>query len=167
MVAGEPHDLDRSSHELLRCLLQEAGTVVPKERLLQAGWQGRVVSENSLTKAIGRLRVALNDHDGKLLCTAHGYGYRLAGRVEFIPFTMAAVPAVPAQAAPEPESGALPLAAAARRVERRRSWAWTRLPWLAALALLCVFVWLQWGPAAPSDAAPAGTATTTPRPWPR
>jgi TolB-like protein/thioredoxin-like negative regulator of GroEL len=37
-----------------------------------------VVSDNSLNKAVGRLRQALGDAEGTLLATAHGYGYRLA-----------------------------------------------------------------------------------------
>jgi TolB-like protein/DNA-binding winged helix-turn-helix (wHTH) protein/Flp pilus assembly protein TadD len=78
VVRGNAHDLDHSSHEVLRCLLEHAGRVVSKDQLLQRGWPGRVVSENSLTKAIGRLRQALQDPDGQLLCTVHGYGYRLA-----------------------------------------------------------------------------------------
>src|SRR4249919_2757485 len=81
-VAGSPHELDFSCHELLSCLLAEAGKVVPKDRLLRVGWPGRVVSENSLTKAIGRLRQALADPDGEILCTVHGYGYRLVAPVQ-------------------------------------------------------------------------------------
>src|SRR3546814_9490981 len=52
-------------------------TLVRSDRLLEAGWPGRVVHENSLAKAIGRLRKALGA-DGEALETVHGYGYRLA-----------------------------------------------------------------------------------------
>ena len=85
IVDGHPHELDHSSHGLLQCLLAHAGTLVSKEQLLHAGWPGRVVSENSLAKAIGRLRHALEDPDGQILVTVHGYGYRLATRAEFVP----------------------------------------------------------------------------------
>jgi TolB-like protein/tetratricopeptide (TPR) repeat protein len=60
------------------------GEVVLKAQLLEAGWPGRVVSENSLAKAIGRLRQALGDPDGEVLATVHGYGYRLVPAVEFL-----------------------------------------------------------------------------------
>ena len=76
-VAGRPVELDRPCLAILSTLLGEAGKAVDKDHLLEAGWPGRVVHENSLAKAISRLRQALGE-DGRLLETAHGYGYRLA-----------------------------------------------------------------------------------------
>ncbi|HYD12999.1 MAG TPA: winged helix-turn-helix domain-containing protein [Allosphingosinicella sp.] len=76
-VAGQRVPLDRSSLAILEMLLAEAGKEVDKDRLLEAGWPARVVHENSLAKAIGRLRCALG-RDGGALETVHGYGYRLA-----------------------------------------------------------------------------------------
>ena len=75
--AGRSVELDRPTLAILRTLVAEAGTDVHKDRLLDAGWPGRVVHENSLAKAVSRLRHALGA-DGKALKTAHGYGYRLA-----------------------------------------------------------------------------------------
>lgn len=75
--AGQRVKLDRSSAAILTVLLAEAPGDVDKDRLLEAGWPGRVVHENSLAKAIGRLREALGD-EGSALETVHGYGYRLA-----------------------------------------------------------------------------------------
>jgi len=76
-VAGRIVPIDRSSAAILTLLLHEAGQEVDKDHLLAAGWPGRVVHENSLAKAIGRLRQALGQ-DGAALETVHGYGYRLA-----------------------------------------------------------------------------------------
>jgi len=76
--------MDRSGFDLLRCLMRHAGNTVSKDDLMRAGWHGRVVTENSLAKAIGRLRVALNDPDGELLRVVHGFGYRLVTHVERI-----------------------------------------------------------------------------------
>lgn len=87
--------LDRACTEVLLCLLDHAGEVVTKDELLEAAWPGRVVSENSLNKAVGRLRAALGDEDQKLLRTVHGYGYRYAGSNAF-----------QSDAAPAPESAA-------------------------------------------------------------
>lgn len=85
LIAGDqPQVLDRSSHEVLRYLLAHAGEVVTKEELLEAGWPGRVVSENSLAKAISRLRAALGPA-ADTLRAAHGYGYRLHAEVGFVP----------------------------------------------------------------------------------
>jgi DNA-binding response OmpR family regulator len=75
-VAGHPVKLDRSCRAILVVLAGAAGQDVHKDRLLEAGWPGRVVDENSLAKAISRLRRALGDN-GETLQTVHGYGYRL------------------------------------------------------------------------------------------
>jgi TolB-like protein/DNA-binding winged helix-turn-helix (wHTH) protein/tetratricopeptide (TPR) repeat protein len=84
-VGGIEHALDHGSYGVLLALLRQSGQVVAKDALLHAGWPGRVVSENSLTKAISRLRHELDDADGELLCTSHGYGYRLTARAEWSP----------------------------------------------------------------------------------
>lgn len=75
-VDGRRVDLDRPALAILAGLLAENGRDVHKDRLLEMGWPGRVVHENSLAKAIGRLRQALGE-DGHALHTVHGYGYRL------------------------------------------------------------------------------------------
>ena len=77
-VEGAGHVLDHGSYGVLHDLLRQAGTVVGKDELLRAGWPGRVVAENSLTKAIGRLRQALGDPDGAL--AVHGPWLRLPAR---------------------------------------------------------------------------------------
>lgn len=69
--------LDRSTQALLLKLLETPGRTVDKEHLLAAGWPGRVVSENSLAKAIGRLRLQLDDPEGTLVRVVHGFGYQL------------------------------------------------------------------------------------------
>jgi non-specific serine/threonine protein kinase len=81
-VGGNRMELDRSSYDVLLALLRHAGEVVTKDELLEAGWPGRVVSENSLAKAVSRLRQALGA-DADALRSVHGYGYRLAAAVQF------------------------------------------------------------------------------------
>ena len=75
--------LDRSSFEVLLALLVRAGQVLSKDDLLDAAWPGRVVSENSLAKAISRLRRELGDEAAAPLQSVHGYGYRWAGEVRW------------------------------------------------------------------------------------
>lgn len=79
-VGGRPVELDRSCRTILALLLNERGDDVHKDRLLEAGWPGRTVDENSLAKAIGRLRRALGA-DGEAIRTVHGFGYRLDAEV--------------------------------------------------------------------------------------
>jgi DNA-binding response OmpR family regulator len=80
-VSGRSVALDRSSAEILKVLVGEAANEVDKDRLLEAGWPGRLVHENSLATAVSRLRQALGDQSD-LLETVHGYGYRLAAEPE-------------------------------------------------------------------------------------
>src|SRR5690606_30473958 len=83
-VAGAPVPLDRSSYDVLLTLLRHAGEVVTKEELLEAGWPGRVVSENSLAKAVSRRRQALGTLPAGIR-PGHGYGCRLDGAAESRP----------------------------------------------------------------------------------
>jgi DNA-binding response OmpR family regulator len=77
-VEGEAIELDRSCRAILSLLLSQVDEPISKDRLLEAGWPGRVVHENSLTKAIARLRQALGK-EGKRIEAIYGQGYRLAG----------------------------------------------------------------------------------------
>lgn len=88
---GSPLPLDRSSYEVLLALLLRAGQVIGKDDLLEAAWPGRVVSENSLAKAISRLRRELGDEAAAPLQSVHGYGYRWAGDVQWVDVERAAV----------------------------------------------------------------------------
>lgn len=116
-VAGQAVELDRPCIAILSALLGEPGRDVDKDCLLAAGWPGRLVHENSLAKAISRLRQALGE-DGAALETVHGYGYRLAV---------------------EPEEGAPPGGEAAPPPRRR----WARPALLAvALAAVALALWL-------------------------
>lgn len=100
VVAGRAVDLDRNCRAILTELLEHAGAEVGKERLLQAGWPNRIVHENSLAKAIGRLRQVLGEQ-GPALETVYGYGYKL--NVELQPRDL--TPAVEAGAPPAATAG--------------------------------------------------------------
>ena len=155
---GQSHDLDHSSHEVLRCLLEQSGRVVSKDHLLQAGWPGRVVSENSLTKAIGRLRQALEDPEGELLCTVHGYGYRLASIAQRLP--VASAPGT--GAAPPPLASTAAAGPASMAGAPRRSLFMPTLALVLALAVAAL-AWRPWLlPATEAGTAPARPVPTEP-----
>jgi DNA-binding response OmpR family regulator len=107
VVAGRSAEIDRNCRAILALLLRHAGSEVSKERLLEAGWPNRIVHENSLAKAIGRLRQALGD-EGAALETVYGHGYKLTVEVE---------PAQP-PAAVEAENESAATAPPARRAAR-------------------------------------------------
>ena len=83
-VHGRETTLARSELALLSHLLRHAGEVAHKDTLLEVGWRGRVVAENTLAKAIFKLRHDIDDEQGTLLRVVHGYGYRLAVQAERI-----------------------------------------------------------------------------------
>lgn len=74
-VDGQVVEIDRSCAVLLAALLRHAGEPLGKGELLETGWPGRVVHENSLAKAMGRLRQALGE-DGWRIEAIYGHGYR-------------------------------------------------------------------------------------------
>jgi DNA-binding response OmpR family regulator len=100
-VGGRAVEIDRNCAAILALLLREAGRDVEKRRLLEAGWPDRIVHENSLAKAISRLRLALGAQ-GPLLETVYGFGYRLNVQpVETSLDEPAPVAAAPAQSVPQ------------------------------------------------------------------
>lgn len=81
LVGGQPVALERKQLEILIYLLQHAGEVVFKDRLADAVWPGRAVTDSNLTKCMAVLRQAIGDRHQSLIKTVHGYGYRVAAPV--------------------------------------------------------------------------------------
>jgi eukaryotic-like serine/threonine-protein kinase len=81
LVNGVDSELERKPLEVLIYLLQHPGEVCTKEELLSAIWPGRVLSDTTLTKCIGRLREVLGDDGQDIIKTAHGFGYRFVAAV--------------------------------------------------------------------------------------
>ena len=139
--------LDRSGYDLLLHLVEHAGEVVGKEDLLRAGWRGRVVSESSLAKAIGKLRKALGDEDADLIRVVHGYGYRLVGTA----LALAPAASVPADG----------IASAATAPPAPR---WP-IGWLAGSIVLLVLAlawWAAWRHDEPAGVAASAVAAVRP-----
>lgn len=80
-INGQAVEIDRNCAALLAALLRRAGEPLGKDELLEIGWPGRIVHENSLAKAISRLRQALGE-DGARVEAVYGSGYRLTGPVK-------------------------------------------------------------------------------------
>jgi tetratricopeptide (TPR) repeat protein len=76
-LASLSRELDRSAAAVLQRLAATPGEPVSKDALLEAGWPGRIIHENSLAKAIGRIRSALDAHEGYALTAVYGQGYQL------------------------------------------------------------------------------------------
>lgn len=98
LVDGRPVAVERKQLEILIYLLQHAGEVVFKDRLADAVWPGRAVTDSNLTKCMAVLRQAIGDRDQSLIKTVHGYGYRMVAPVT-IEATAARVEPGPGEAA--------------------------------------------------------------------
>ena len=75
---GAPVPLTAKAFDVLRYLLEHRDRLVGKDELLDAIWAGRVVEENSLTRAVSALRHALGAGAGdhRYVVTVPGHGYR-------------------------------------------------------------------------------------------
>jgi TolB-like protein/tetratricopeptide (TPR) repeat protein len=104
---GAAIEVEPQVFDLLAFLIRERGRVVTRDDLLAAVWEGRIVSESTLSSRINAARHAIGD-DGtaqRLIRTLARKGIRFVGEVREAP--AASDPAVP-RAAPEPALGENP-----------------------------------------------------------
>jgi len=66
------------SFEVLMHLVAGAGQVVTREALLAAAWPGLVVTDESLSRCVSDIRLALDDRRQEIVKTVPGRGYVLA-----------------------------------------------------------------------------------------
>ncbi|MDR6984973.1 DNA-binding winged helix-turn-helix (wHTH) protein/Tol biopolymer transport system component [Rheinheimera pacifica] len=71
--------LEPKQHQLLMCLLQTPGQVVSRDTLIMQVWQGRIVSDSAINRAVSILRKAFSrlDNTHNYIETLPKLGYRL------------------------------------------------------------------------------------------
>jgi TolB-like protein/Flp pilus assembly protein TadD len=81
---GEDRHLENRLMQTLLFLAQNQGQVISRERFFDSVWQGRVVNEEALSRAISLLRTALGDdaNSPQFIQTIPGVGYRLIASIE-------------------------------------------------------------------------------------
>ena len=113
---GAPVRVEPQVFDLLLFLVQNRDRVVSRDEIVDAVWDGRIVSEATISTGLKGARQAVGD-DGRqqrLIRTVHGRGFRFVGTVE--EREEAAAPADPARDAPaEDATAAAPASPAARR----------------------------------------------------
>jgi pimeloyl-ACP methyl ester carboxylesterase/DNA-binding winged helix-turn-helix (wHTH) protein len=80
---GVPIRVEPQVFDVLVQLIRHRNRVVSKDELMQAVWQGRVVSEDTLTSRIGAARRAVGDSGGRqqLIRTVPRRGFRFLGEL--------------------------------------------------------------------------------------
>lgn len=80
---GVPIHVEPQVFDVLVHLVRHRNRVVSKDELMQAVWQGRVVSEDTLTSRIGAVRRAVGDSGGRqqLIRTIPRRGFRFVGEL--------------------------------------------------------------------------------------
>jgi DNA-binding winged helix-turn-helix (wHTH) protein/Flp pilus assembly protein TadD len=69
--------------KVLRLLLEAQGRVVSRDAILESVWKGKIVSDDSITQAVRRLRGAMAGADGTdLIHTVYGTGVRISAPIE-------------------------------------------------------------------------------------
>jgi TolB-like protein/DNA-binding winged helix-turn-helix (wHTH) protein/Tfp pilus assembly protein PilF len=89
--SSEPVPLTGRAFDTLLVLLQNAGTTLEKEYIIETVWQGAAVEENNLTQCISTLRKKLGESrgDNRFIVTLSGKGYRFVAPVETLSATAA------------------------------------------------------------------------------
>jgi TolB-like protein/DNA-binding winged helix-turn-helix (wHTH) protein len=82
--AGEVVHLEPQVFDLLTFLIRNRDRIVSKDEILDAIWEGRIVSEAALSSRINAARKAIGDNgnDQALIRTYHKRGFRFVGEVE-------------------------------------------------------------------------------------
>jgi adenylate cyclase len=74
-------ELRPKSFEMLRYLVENAGRLISKDELIKAVWQNATVTDESLTRCVSDVRLALGDADQRIIKTLLRRGYLFASPV--------------------------------------------------------------------------------------
>lgn len=153
--AGTLVQLEPKGFRLLTFLIENRERLVEKAEILDAVWQGTIVTEYALTGAIAKLRKAIGDDKKtpRYIQTVHTRGYRFIAAVELkhVPDTKREKPILT-------ESDGLPAELptsyvnGARNVLRRLLWP-PSLALIGSLGVLISTAWLLWNASHPTSQA--------------
>ncbi|MFN2578165.1 MAG: DPP IV N-terminal domain-containing protein [Pyrinomonadaceae bacterium] len=73
--AGQSIHLRPQSYQVLKCLVENRGRLISKNKLIEEVWHGRAVTDASLAKCIEEVREALGSGARQYVRNVHGRGY--------------------------------------------------------------------------------------------
>ncbi len=73
--SGQPVHLRRQSYEVLKYLVENQGYLISKDKLIEDVWEGRAVTDSSLSKCIEEVREALGTDARHYIRNVRGRGY--------------------------------------------------------------------------------------------
>lgn len=79
---GSPAKVEPRVLDVLFYLAEHPSRLISKDELLSEVWQGQIVGESALTRAIYEARHALGEDGHAWITTVHGKGYRFSAEVE-------------------------------------------------------------------------------------
>ena len=82
-VGGVAQTVEARPLAVLQELLSRGGEVATRQELLEVVWQNTTVTDQSLTTAVAKLRIALGSEGRTIIEAVHGIGYRIGVPVEF------------------------------------------------------------------------------------
>jgi len=108
-VAGETHSLEPQVFDLLRHFVENPDRLITRDELIEAVWDGRVVSDATVSARINAARRAVGDSGARqeLIKTVPRRGFRFIVQVEGVEDSLA-TPAGPAPPADRPSIAVLP-----------------------------------------------------------
>lgn len=95
-------ELRPRSFDVLCCLVEHAGELVPKDDILRKVWSGIHVTDKSLARCVSDIRRSLDDREQRIVKTVPGRGYLLAVPVSRVPAAQTG-----SNASPQQETAAL------------------------------------------------------------
>ena len=162
---GTPVALSPRVFDTLLFMIEHAGTVLDRERLMEAVWPDSIVEENNLSQNISTLRRTFGERPGthEFIVTVPGRGYRFVAPVRAVdPASAETARNEPASADPKPESSAEDENDSNRETLNApgRTWLRSAVIALAAASLLIAVVTVVWLKRAPaSDPHSSGIPT--------
>src|SRR5262249_11016160 len=73
--SGQPVHLRRQSYQVLKYLVENRGHLISKDKLIEDVWEGRAVTDCSLSKCIEEVREALGTEAKHYIRNVRGRGY--------------------------------------------------------------------------------------------